>query len=44
VRVFESGVGLKEVIPASHLGTLTGLVEWGGDAFADSERLYDDNL
>lgn len=31
-------------MPASHLDNLTGLVEWGGDAFADSERLYDDNL
>jgi len=30
--------------PASHLDRLTGLVEWGGDAFADSERLYDENL
>ena len=31
-------------IPAYHLDHLTGLVEWGGDAFADSERLYDDSL
>lgn len=31
-------------MPVSHLDRLTGLVEWGGDAFADSERLYDDNL
>jgi len=31
-------------MPASHLDRMTGLVEWGGDAFADSERLYDDNI
>jgi hypothetical protein len=31
-------------IPASHLDKLTGIVAWGGDALADSERLYDDNL
>lgn len=31
-------------MPASHLDYLTGLVEWGGDALADSERIYDDSL
>jgi hypothetical protein len=31
-------------MPASHLDHLTGLVEWGGDAFGDSERFYDDSL
>jgi hypothetical protein len=29
--------------PASHLDRLTGLVAWGGDAVADTERLYDDH-
>ena len=28
-------------LPASHLDNLVGLVAWGGDALADSERLYD---
>lgn len=28
-------------LPASHLDGLVGLVAWGGDALADSERLYD---
>ena len=28
--------------PASHLNQLSSLVEWGGDALADAERLYDD--
>ncbi len=28
-------------LPASHLDELVGLVAWGGDALADSERLYD---
>ena len=28
-------------LPASFLDRLTGLVAWGGDALADSERLYD---
>lgn len=32
-----------QTMPPSHLDRLTGLVEWGGDALADSERLYDDN-
>lgn len=27
--------------PASHLDGLVGLVAWGGDALADTERLYD---
>jgi hypothetical protein len=31
-------------MPASHLDHLTGLVEWGGDAFVDSERIYDDGI
>jgi hypothetical protein len=31
-------------IAASHLDQLTGIVEWGGDALDDSERLYDANL
>lgn len=31
-------------MPASHLDQLTGIVEWGGDAFVDSERIYDDGL
>lgn len=31
-------------MPASHLDQLTGMVEWGGDALADSERLYDEDL
>jgi hypothetical protein len=30
-------------VSASHLDQLTGIVEWGGDALTDSERLYDDN-
>ncbi len=29
-------------MPPSHLDHLTGLVEWGGDSLAESERLYDD--
>ena len=29
-------------LPAAHLDRLTGLVEWGGDAVTDAERLYDD--
>jgi hypothetical protein len=29
---------------ASHLDRLTALVEWGGDALTDAERLYDDSL
>ncbi len=27
-------------LPASHLDGLVGLVSWGGDSLADSERLY----
>jgi len=27
-------------LPASHLDGLVGLVAWGGNALADSERLY----
>jgi hypothetical protein len=30
-------------LPASHLDGLVGLVTWGGDALAESERLYDGN-
>ena len=30
-----------QTLPASSLDQLTGLVEWGGDALIDSERLYD---
>ncbi len=29
--------------PASSLDRLTGLVAWGGDALADTERLYDES-
>jgi hypothetical protein len=32
---------LLRTLPASHLDQLTGLVAWGGDAVADTERLYD---
>lgn len=28
-------------VPATHLAALTGLVAWGGDAIADTERLYE---
>jgi len=28
--------------PASSLDRLTGLVAWGGDALADTEKLYDE--
>lgn len=31
-----------KTLPASDLDRLTGLVDWGGDALVDSERLYDD--
>ncbi|MEA3376808.1 MAG: hypothetical protein U9R72_11510 [Chloroflexota bacterium] len=31
-----------KTVPASNLDRLTGLVDWGGDALVDSERLYDD--
>ncbi len=30
-------------LPASSLDHLTGLVNWGGDALADTERLYDES-
>ncbi len=30
-------------LPASSLDGLMGLVKWGGDAVANSERLYDGN-
>lgn len=30
-------------ISASSLDSLTGLVAWGGDALADTERLYDES-
>jgi len=30
-------------LPASFLDSLTGLVAWGGDALADTERLYDES-
>jgi hypothetical protein len=30
-------------IPASSLDRLTGLVAWGGNALADTERLYDES-
>jgi hypothetical protein len=29
------------VVPATHLDSLVGLISWGGDALADTERLYD---
>ena len=28
-------------VPAAHLDKLVGLVAWGGDALADTERLYE---
>lgn len=28
-------------VPATQLAALTGLVAWGGDAIADTERLYE---
>jgi hypothetical protein len=28
-------------VPAAHLDGLVGLVAWGGDALADTERLYE---
>ena len=34
---------ILHTLPASHLDRLTGLVAWGGDAVADTERLYDDH-
>ncbi len=39
-----AGTSRLHTLPASHLDHLTGLVEWGGDALADSERIYDDCL
>ena len=30
-------------LPVSHLDGLVGLVTWGGDALAESERFYDGN-
>ena len=30
-------------LPASSLDRLSGLVAWGGDALADTERLYDES-
>jgi hypothetical protein len=35
---------ILHTLPASHLHSLTGLVAWGGDALADSERLYDGDV
>ena len=35
---------ILHTLPASHLHSLTGLVAWGGDAIADSERLYDGDV
>ena len=32
-----------QVIPASQLDALVGLVSWGGDAVVDTERLYDNH-
>ena len=31
------------LLPAAHLDGLVGSVSWGGDALADSERIYDGN-
>ena len=36
-------VPLIPSLPASFLDSLTGLVAWGGDALADTERLYDES-
>lgn len=33
--------GTVQTLPAPTLDQLTGLVDWGGDALIDSERLYD---
>ncbi len=30
-------------LPSSHLDGIMGLVAWGGDSLADSERLYNGN-
>jgi hypothetical protein len=35
-------VPLVPSLPASSLDRLTGLVAWGGDALADTEKLYDE--
>ncbi len=43
---FVSFLGTRKVtpsLPASSLDRLTGLVAWGGDALADTERLYDES-
>ena len=32
-----------KTIPAAHLDALVGLVAWGGDALADTERLYEES-
>ena len=32
---------ILHTLPASHVDHLIGLVAWGGDAVADTERLYD---
>ena len=39
----ESTALILHTLPAAHLDRLTGLVAWGGDAVADTERLYDDH-
>jgi len=36
-------VPLIPSLPASSLDRLTGLVAWGGNALADTERLYDES-
>jgi hypothetical protein len=36
-------VPLIPSLPASSLDPLTSLVAWGGDALADTERLYDES-
>jgi hypothetical protein len=30
-----------KTMPAAHLDALVGLVAWGGDALADTERVYE---
>ncbi len=43
-RRTQGGGGLiLRTVPASHLDALIGLVAWGGDALADTERLYDEH-
>jgi hypothetical protein len=34
---------IVQVMPAAQLDALVGLVAWGGDAVADTERLYDNH-